>query len=450
MKAIKNILALPPMENETERQTTQVLQAILILFSFICLTYSIMSIIADFQNWGRYVGQGGFLLFCMVLGLVYLRKGYVRLVATSEILVIWLVFTAAAYTGGGVRSSGYIGYLVVLVVAGVVSGKRLDTMMVAFLCAGVGYYLVYAESKGILPPSRVPMTPFALWLDSLLYFSIIAGLLFLTMSLIQNTLQRLNRELIERQRAEEIQKKLIGELEERNAELEQFAYTVSHDLRNPVITIKGFVGMLERDLQENRLDRFQTDIARISNAADKMGSLLYDLLSLSRVGRVVNPPEEIDLVLLTKEALEMLDERLRASKVKVEISPYLPVIYADRVRMREVMENLIDNAAKYMGDQPRPLIEIGGENNGAETVIYVKDNGIGIEPQFHAKIFGLFEKLDPDNEGTGIGLAMVKRIIETHGGRIWVESEGSGKGSTFLFALPNHGSQIVNEPQVSG
>jgi signal transduction histidine kinase len=167
-----------------------------------------------------------------------------------------------------------------------------------------------------------------------------------------------------------------------------------------------------------------------------MGNLLYDLLTLSRIGRVVNPPEEIDLTLVAREALEMLDERLRVSKVTVKISPHLPVIYADRVRMREVMENLIDNAAKYMGDQPHPRIEIGGRDNGVETVIYVKDNGMGIEPQFQEKIFGLFEKLNVDSEGTGIGLAMVKRIVETHGGRIWVESEGLGKGATFWFTLP--------------
>lgn len=437
MKEIKNILALPPTENETRRQTMQVLQVILILFSFISLTYSILSCITDFPNWGRYVAQGGFLLFCMLLGLVYLRKGYVRLVATLEILVIWLIFTISAYTGGGVRSSGYFGYLVVLVIAGVVSGKRLDTMIVVFLCAGVGYYLVYAESNGTLPPSRVPMTPFALWLDSLIYFFVVSILLFLTMSIVQNALQRLNRELSERRHAEEMQQKLIGELEERNAELEQFAYAVSHDLRNPIITIKGFVGMLEKDIRENRPDRTQADINRISSAADKMGSLLRDLLSLSRVGRVINPPEEIDLVQLTKEALEMLDERIRTGNIAIKISPSLPVIYADHVRMREVMENLISNAAKYMGSQPHPLIEIDGENRGAETVIYVKDNGIGIEPQFHAKIFGLFEKLNPDIEGTGVGLAIVKRIIEKHGGRIWVESEGPGKGSTFCFTIPN-------------
>jgi len=105
--------------------------------------------------------------------------------------------------------------------------------------------------------------------------------------------------------------------------------------------------------------------------------------------------------------------------------------------LREVFENLIDNAAKYMGDQPNPLIEIGKRESGTETIIYVKDNGMGIEPKYHTQIFGLFEKLWADSDGTGIGLALIKRIIEVQRGRIWVESEGLGKGSTFCFTLPN-------------
>ena len=107
------------------------------------------------------------------------------------------------------------------------------------------------------------------------------------------------------------------------------------------------------------------------------------------------------------------------------------------MRLREVLENLIDNAAKYMGDQKSPSIEIGVRDED-EPVFYVKDNGIGIEPQYLQKVFGLFEKLDPTSEGTGIGLALIKRIIEVHGGRIWVESDGLGKGSTFCFTLPDN------------
>lgn len=202
MDILKNIIELPRIEDEIDMQIARVLRGTLGFFGVASVAYVLASSLADFSNWGRYATQGGILLACMLLGLFYLHKGYARSVAIFETLVIWLVFTLAAYTGGGVRSSGYFGYLVVLVVAGVLSGKRFDTLFVALLCAGVGYYLVYAEMSGLLPPPRVPMTPFALWLDSLLYFSIVAGLLFLTMRITKNAFQRLSLELTERRRAE--------------------------------------------------------------------------------------------------------------------------------------------------------------------------------------------------------------------------------------------------------
>ena len=245
-----------------------------------------------------------------------------------------------------------------------------------------------------------------------------------------NLYNALQKELAER-------KKLIYELEANNAELERFTYTVSHDLRNPLVTIKGFLGMLQKDLQDGRQDRITSDFQRISNAADKMHALLSDLLQLSRIGRVVNPFGEVDLVKLTKDSLENLDARIRSKNVTIKISPDLPVVFGDRLRLGEVLENLIDNAAKYSGDQPNPIIEIGARDRQAGLVIFVKDNGMGIEPQHLSKIFGLFDKLDPLSEGTGIGLAIVKRIIETHGGKVWVESEGLRKGATFCFTLPN-------------
>jgi signal transduction histidine kinase len=232
-------------------------------------------------------------------------------------------------------------------------------------------------------------------------------------------------------------KKLISQLEASNAELERFTYTVSHDLRSPLVTIKGFLGMLIKDLQEGRQDKIEEDFQRIANAADKMHILLSDLLELSRIGRIINPPEEVDLAQVIREAIETLDAHLRSKKVVVNSPLHMPIVYGDRVRLREVFENLIDNAAKYTGDQPNPMIEIGTKDEGSEAVIFVKDNGMGIEPQYQKKVFGLFDKLDPNSEGTGIGLALIKRIIETHGGRIWVESEGLGKGSTFCFTIPD-------------
>jgi signal transduction histidine kinase len=148
----------------------------------------------------------------------------------------------------------------------------------------------------------------------------------------------------------------------------------------------------------------------------------------------------VEVIQLVREAIELLDGRIRAKNIDMRMAPHLPHIYGDRIRLREVFENLIDNAAKYMGNQETPMIEIGV---GKDNVIFVKDNGMGIESIYTTKIFGLFEKLNPTSEGTGIGLALVKRIIEVHGGKIWVESDGLGKGSTFCFTIPE-GRKVSN------
>ncbi len=231
---------------------------------------------------------------------------------------------------------------------------------------------------------------------------------------------------------------LIADLEVKNAELERFTYTVSHDLKSPLITIKGFLGFLEQDALNGRIEQARHDIELISNAANKMQQLLDELLELSRIGRLRNPPQAIALTELAREAAELVAGQLMAHDVQVEIAPDMPTVVGDRPRLREVFENLLSNAAKFMGTQPHPRVEIGVRYDKDEVhpIIYVRDNGIGIEPQYHKKVFDLFEKLDAASEGTGIGLAIVKRIIEVHQGRIWVESAGHGQGSTFCFTLP--------------
>jgi PAS domain S-box-containing protein len=243
-------------------------------------------------------------------------------------------------------------------------------------------------------------------------------------------------DVTERKLAEEERERLIGELEAKNSELERFTYTVSHDLKSPVVTIKGFLGFIKQDIAAGNMERFHSDLERIGNAAQKMEQLLRDLLELSRIGRLMNPPKEIPFESLVRETLELVHGQIEACGAVVHVQPDLPVIHGDRPRLIEVLQNLLDNAAKYMGDQPNPRIEIGqrGEENG-RLVFYVKDNGMGVAPEHHERIFGLFNKLDAQSEGTGVGLALVKRIIEFHGGRVWVEGD-AGKGSTFLFTLP--------------
>jgi len=230
---------------------------------------------------------------------------------------------------------------------------------------------------------------------------------------------------------------LIKELEGRNAELEQFTYTVSHDLKAPLVTIRGFLGYLREDAGSENMERFDKDLKRIENAASKMQTLLSDLLELSRVGYVINTTEDIPFEQIVHEALELVIGPSDEARVKVDIHKGLPIIHGDHPRLVEVMQNLISNAIKFMGGQPMPHIGIGQReyDNEGRPVLFVSDNGIGIEPQYHERIFGLFNRLDPSVNGTGIGLTLVRRIIEVHGGRIWVESE-PGKGATFLFTLP--------------
>ncbi|HXD11006.1 MAG TPA: PAS domain-containing sensor histidine kinase, partial [Anaerolineales bacterium] len=256
------------------------------------------------------------------------------------------------------------------------------------------------------------------------------------------------QDIQEQKQIEQERENLIKELEAKNAELEQFTYTVSHDLKAPIITIKGFLGFLAEDVLVGNTKRLELDIQRISAAADKMHSLLNDLLELSRIGRLMNDPEEVDVVDLVTESEKILQGRLHNHVIQISILGGSAPVYGDRQRLLEVMQNLMDNAAKFMGDQRHPVIEIGQSDRSHDgfVTLFVRDNGIGIAPQFHERIFGLFNRLDPNIEGTGVGLALVKRIVEFHGGKIWVESV-PGQGTTFFFTLPRVENKQDEFPQ---
>lgn len=255
-------------------------------------------------------------------------------------------------------------------------------------------------------------------------------------SLSSDTVLAIVRDVSLRHWAETERSNLIEELEAKNAELERFTYTVSHDLKSPLITIRGFLGFLREDARAGNITRLDADVKRITDATEKMQTLLNDLLELSRVGRLINKPEEIPFIDVVNEALELVHGRISQRGIAVSVSDGLSSVYGDHPRLVEVMQNLIDNAAKFMGDQPSPLIEIGQNSTINDMpLFYVRDNGIGIPEEFMENIFGLFNKLDARSEGTGVGLALVKRIIEFHQGRIWAESE-PGKGTTFYFTLP--------------
>lgn len=250
------------------------------------------------------------------------------------------------------------------------------------------------------------------------------------------------RDISERKKAEREKELLITDLENKNAEMEKFTYTVSHDLRSPLITIKGFTGMITQDIIDGNTERAIRDMDRISKAADKMKLLLEDLLELSRIGRIVNTPEEVDLNILFTELLETMSAQISQTNAKIYINNKLPFIYVDKIRITEVFQNLLENAVKFSSNSECPVININGTELDDFYEISIQDNGIGIEQKYQNRIFGLFEKLNNNDSGTGVGLALVKRIIEIHGGKIKVFSEGLDKGSTFTISLPK--SNLLN------
>lgn len=244
------------------------------------------------------------------------------------------------------------------------------------------------------------------------------------------------RDITIHKRHEIEQKRLIAELEAKNTELERFTYTVSHDLKSPLVTVNGFLGYIEKGVNAGNSEQVFRDLYRIRQAVEKMHELLNDLLELSRIGRIINSPVVAEFGSIVNDAVALMQGAITSRHVQVDFLDEGHKVVGDRVRLLEVVQNLLENAIKFMGGQPHPVIHIGSATDPkGDIVFFIQDNGIGIEPQYQDRIFGLFNKLDSNTEGTGIGLALVKRIIEVHHGRIWLESQ-PGMGSTFYFTLP--------------
>lgn len=244
------------------------------------------------------------------------------------------------------------------------------------------------------------------------------------------------RDISERKRAEREREGLMQQLRNKADELERFAYTVSHDLKSPLVTLRGFIGLLKKDLERQMPERVEHDLERIRKSAQTMQNMLDDLLELSRAGKSHSTFEPVQLHRLVKGALERVGGRIRQAGVEVRVAEDLPRVLGDPGQLLQLLQNLVDNAVKFMGDQSDPHIEIGTRRESRRTVCFVRDNGLGIRADHKQRIFDLFQRLHPKIDGTGIGLALVKRIVEAHGGTIWVESEGEGTGSTFCFTLP--------------
>lgn len=230
------------------------------------------------------------------------------------------------------------------------------------------------------------------------------------------------------------------ELGRKTQEMEDFVYTVSHDLKSPLVTSIGFLGFLKEDVAAGHFEKVKDSVQRLERANRRMSGLIDDLLEVSRIGRITLDLEEINVSALLRDIRSEFRIQLEEKGIRFELDDKMPLIIADRHRIRQVFENLLTNAIKYGSITPEPKINAGSLKADGELRFFVRDNGPGIPKEYHQKIFMIFQRISDDNEGTGVGLAIVSKIMQIHNGRVWVESEPE-KGATFWLAFPLDGKK---------
>jgi signal transduction histidine kinase len=224
-------------------------------------------------------------------------------------------------------------------------------------------------------------------------------------------------------------------LERKSEEMEQFVYTVSHDLSSPLVSCKGLIGLIKEDLADGDYEQVRALTDKLDDATDQLRQIIDDLLALSRMGRRQPNLTRVDVQTLLAGLQQDLADRLEAAGARLQIDAGIPPVIADASHTQRVFENLLTNAIKYGCRADGAVIRIGGTAVDGEICYFVRDNGPGIDPAYHQKIFGLFQRLDSTKQGTGVGLASVVKIMNMHRGRVWVQSE-PGQGATFWISFP--------------
>jgi signal transduction histidine kinase len=364
---------------------------------------------------------------------VLLHRGYTRLAGMLLSLTIWTGFTIPMFVFDGIRDVTLTGYFAVIAMTSLVLGGH-PLLVITLLSSITAVAAFYAEKSGIIVTTLgKPSSPADL---------IVVLLTLNTTALLSGiTVRRMMAGYERARRNEKALARQAQELARSNEELEQFAYAASHDLQEPLRMVSSYLRLLERRYKgqlDTDADEF---IAFAVDGATRMQTLINDLLTYSRIGTRGKPFAPTDSAGVLNQALTNLQVAIEESGATVTHDE-MPTVLADDMQLAQLLQNLAGNAVKFRKPDTPPQIHVGVERSSGDWVFSVRDNGIGIDPQHFERIFLIFQRLHSreEYEGTGIGLAVCRKIVERHGGRIWVESE-PGEGSTFYFTIPDRGPQ---------
>jgi signal transduction histidine kinase len=431
MKTLLELLKPPVFEDEEKNIRASILHPILLGLIPVYLAFTIFTVSSGLKSQAYILQFAG---VAILLSLYLVRKGKFGITGYIIPSVLLLSMTVFVYNGNGIHDVAMLGFPITIALSGLLIGKF------AAIYSGLGSiacvaFIIWLEITNRLVTGYQNLTdPGDLFIIGV-FLAAMATVVYGTMNIIEKNfseLKQLNSELEERVTSRTLL------LEAINKDLESFSYSISHDLRAPLRSIDGYSRILQNDFSENMDETARGYIERISEGASQMNTLIDEILAFSRTGRQALKPEYI--------SAENLEEMIRAiiaglgmqePERQVEFSvKELRGCCADYVLLKQVFVNLLSNAYKFTRHRQPAKIEVGCLNHNGSRQYYIRDNGIGFDMAYADKLFGVFQRLvrEQDYEGTGVGLAIVHRIITRHNGRIWAEA-AHDQGATFFFTI---------------